>query len=139
MRYVIPVLLLSALPAVAQDFNYSSSYGQLRCSDSQREDSFGRSFEPSLEFYGEVNTATDEATVGFNYKIPLGKKPVRLPSVNRCAWADRDAQVASSLDRQKQALELERMRLELELLRRQVEAEPVKPPEKEMIPWPTNQ
>ena len=71
----------------------------------------------SVEFYGEVDTHSDEAVIGFKYVIKFQKKrAVR----ERCADANRMAIKHMMMD-------LERKELELELLRLRVE-EAEKPP-----------
>mgnify|MGYP001358413017 CR=1 FL=1 len=86
---------------------FTTRYGQAQCSETIENDD-GRSFE----FYGEVDTDTDEATIGFRYEIEFQKPNMRS---NRCDGMN-------SLALRRMILDLERQELELQILRNRVEA-----------------
>ena len=104
--------LASVLGIGTSSFADTSSvrYGQGACNYStDKNTSTGRSFE----FYGEVDTAKDDATVGFRYVIEFQKPVTR---VDPCVGMQRIAT-------QRMQLDLEKQRLELELLRAKVARE----------------
>ena len=102
----------ACVSGIASADSFTTRYGQSTCTD-MIDTSDGR----SVEFYGEVDTHSDEAVIGFKYVIEFQKKrAVR----ERCADANRMAIKHMMMD-------LERKELELELLRLRVE-EAEKPP-----------
>jgi hypothetical protein len=84
----------------------SARYGDATCTETI-DNGDGR----SLEFYGEVDSLTDQATVGFKYVIEFQKQHNYY---DRCAHTNRLAVRQMQLD-------IEKSELELELLRRRAE------------------
>ena len=95
-----------SIGSIASADNLSVRYGQGSCTYSTNTDT-GR----SMEFYGEVDTDTDDATIGFKYVIEF-QKPT---SQNNCSSIQ-------SVATQMMLLDLEEQRLELELLRARIAA-----------------
>lgn len=95
-----------SIGSIASADNLSVRYGQGSCTYSTNTDT-GR----SMEFYGDVDTGTNEATIGFRYVIEF-QKPT---SQNNCSSIQ-------SIATQRMQLDLEEQRLELELLRARLAA-----------------
>jgi hypothetical protein len=87
--------------------NLSVRYGQGACSY-VTDTSTGR----SMEFYGDVDSRTEAAQIGFRYVIEFQKPVIN----NNCHDIER-------ITTQRMQLDLEQQRLELELLRAQIENE----------------
>lgn len=87
--------------------SFTSSYGQATCQTNQDTHN-GR----TLEFYGEVNESTDNATVGFKYIIEF-QKPIPRDTCRNVQY----------LAERRMRLDIQKQELELELLRRKVYAE----------------
>ena len=86
--------------------SFSTRYGQSTCQVVVENDD-GR----HAEFYGEVDTDTNEGTIGFRYVIEF-QKPTS--TVDRCGTAHRLATKQMQLDLEKKELELELLRLRVE-------------------------
>ena len=99
----LSVVVFACVSGTASADQFSSRYGQSTCTETT-DNKDGR----SLEFYGEVDPKTDEATIGFKYVVEFQKKGTRI---NRC-----DSMHSLSLQRMR--LDLERQKLELEALRK---------------------
>lgn len=95
-----------SIGSIASADNLSVRYGQGSCAYSTNNDN-GR----SVEFYGDVDTGTNDARVGFRYVIEFQKPK----SQNNCSSIQRIAT-------QRMQLDLEEQRLELELLRARIAA-----------------
>ena len=100
-------VVFACVSGTASADQFSSRYGQSTCTETT-DNKNGK----SLEFYGEMDTNTDEATVGFKYVIEFQKRNTRI---NRC-------DSMHSLALQRMRLDLERQRLELKALRKSQEA-----------------
>lgn len=105
---------------IANADSFTSKYGQSTCQTTV-DNSDGR----SLEFYGEVDTDTDNATIGFKYVIEFQKK---YNPVDRCA-------VSHRLATQQMRLDLEKKELELMLLKRQLEQTGRSPEGRDQLGW----
>lgn len=103
--------VFACVSGTASADQFSSRYGQSTCTETT-DNKNGR----SLEFYGEVDSKTDEATVGFKYVIEFQKKSTRI---NRC-------DSMHSLSMQRMRLDLERQELELKAMKERHEV-PVTP------------
>lgn len=86
--------------------SFSTRYGQSTC-QVVVDNSDGR----RVEFFGEVDTDTENATIGFKYVIEFQKN---YNPVNRCAVSHRLATQQMQLDLEKKELELELLRLRAE-------------------------
>ena len=107
MKWLIPLALIIGTAASANE-SLQLRYGQGSCSTAYDLDT-GR----SVKFYGEVDSDTNEASIGFEYVIEF-QKP--RSTVDPCRDARRAAARSMELD-------IELKRLELELLRLRVERE----------------
>jgi len=101
---ITSLILATSLAGVAQANSYSINTSN--SSSCNQNESTGR----SVEFNTQLDSATNNATIGFTYRIELGKKKLAKIDCNRLY----NIEIAS------QQLELDKARLELELLQAQI-------------------
>ena len=109
-------LVFVSVTGTASADSFNTSYGQSTC-QTNIDNSDGR----SLEFYGEVDTKTDDATIGFKYVIEFQKPPV----YNTCRDAQRLAERRMRLDIEKQELELQLLRARVNTESEETPTEPL--------------
>jgi len=102
---ITSLIIATSLGGVAHANSYSINTSN--SSSCNQNESSGR----SVEFNTNINSDTNNATIGFTYRIELGKNKLAKIDCNRLY----NIEIAS------QQLELEKARMELELLKAQLE------------------